>query len=208
MKKILCGLFLFMILFNGAGYADDMFATTEDGKRVILKNDGTWKFLDVLRPSTGTLRGSYQKAFGATSSFNAKGDKFVLWYDPLKWRQQKSAEADKPTFVHKDNDIYALVMAERIAMTLDALKDMAITNAKSAAPDARVTFEENRIVNGKKVLCMRMEGTIQGIQFIYYGYYYASKAGVVQLVAYTSLNLFPEYEAEMTEFLNGLVIND
>jgi hypothetical protein len=55
---------------------------------------------------------------------------------------------------------------------------------------------------------MKLEGTIEGVQFVYYSYYYAGKAGTVQLLTYTSQNLFSEFEPEMTEFLNGLVIND
>jgi hypothetical protein len=93
-------------------------------------------------------------------------------------------------------------------MTPEALKEIVIKNAQNAAPDAKVVHEDNRIVNGKKVFCMRMEGTVAGVPFIYYGYYYAGKAGIVQLITYTGQNLYPEYESEMTEFLNGLVIND
>jgi hypothetical protein len=55
---------------------------------------------------------------------------------------------------------------------------------------------------------MVMKGTIEGIQFVYYGYYYAGKAGTIQLLTYTSQNLFAEYKSEMTELLNGLTIND
>jgi len=197
-----------LILSGGICFAQDIPAITADGRTVILKDDGSWSYSSPSRTiKTGTSR-SYNKTEKATTVFNAKGEKLQVWYNPLKWRQKKSDESDKPTFVHKDGDLYGMVIAERFAMSPEALKEMAIKNALNAAPDARVVYEENRVVNGKKVLCMRIEGTIEGVQFIYYSYYYAGKAGIVQLITYTAQNLFTEYEAEMTEFLNGLIIND
>jgi len=204
----LIALFLILTLFEGLCFSWDIPATTEDGRKVILKKDGSWKFSSLSNPSLADKNAAYQKPEKAISVVKARGDKFLIWYNPLKWNQKKSADSDRPTLVHKDGDIYAMILAERYAMTPEALKELALKNALNVAPDTKVTHEEQRIVNGKKVLCMRMDGTIEGIQFTYYGYYYAGKSGIVQLITYTSQNLFPEYEAEMTEFLNGLVIND
>lgn len=208
MTKLLIALFFILTLFEGLCFSRDIPATTEDGRKVILKKDGSWKFYSASSQSQANTSAAYQKPEDSTSVVKARGDKFLVWYNPLKWNQKKSADSDKPTFVHKDGDIYAMILAERYAMTPESLKELALKNALNVAPDTKVTHEEQRIVNGKKVLCMRMDGTIEGIQFSYYGYYYAGKAGIVQLLTYTSPNLFPEYESEMTEFLNGLVIND
>lgn len=208
MAKFLCVICFTLILFEGVSFSQDIPAITDDGRKVILKKDGTWKFYSATKPAQTTSRGSYNKSDEATSMFKAKGDKLLVWYNPVKWHQKKSSDSEKPTFIHKDGDVYGMVIAERFSMTPDALKEMAIKNAQNAAPDTKVVHEDNRIVNGKKVLCLRMEGTIEGVQFLYYGYYYAGKAGIVQLITYTAQNLYSEYESEMTEFLNGLVIND
>ena len=208
MAKFLCILFFILILSEGLCFSQDIPAITNDGRKVVLKQDGTWKFYSATKQSL-TKNGDFQqRPKESTSVFKAKGDKFQVWFNPLIWHQKKADDSDKPTFVHKDGDIYAMVIAERFAMTPDALKELAISNAQNVAPDTQVTYEEDRIVNGKNVLCMKMAGTIQGVQFVYYGYYYAGKAGVVQLITYTSQNLLSEYEADMTVFLNGLVVND
>jgi hypothetical protein len=151
----------------------------------------------------------YQKSANATSVFKAKGGKILVWYDSLKWTpENKPSDPNKFTFSHKDGDIYGMVISERIEMPLESLKKVAVSNALSAAPDTTIISEEYRNVNGKNILCMVMKGTIEGIQFVYYGYYYAGKAGTIQLLTYTSQNLFAEYKSEMTELLNGLTIND
>ncbi|TAN39810.1 MAG: hypothetical protein EPN25_10170 [Nitrospirae bacterium] len=207
MTRLLCVLIFVLIPFAGLCFSQNIRATTEDGRVVTLKKDGTWQFLKKSSSSVPNTRGAYQKSDSATAVYKAKNDKIAIWYDPSKWHQKKSDNSSKPLFEHKDGDVDVMFLAERFAMDIDALKEMAITNAQAAAPDTKVTYEEKRLVNGKNILCMKMEGTIQTIHFIYYGYYYSGKEGTVQLLAYTSNNLFPEYESDLTEFLNGLVIN-
>lgn len=208
MTRLLCVLLFVLIPFAGLSFSQDIRATTEDGHLVILKKDGTWQFSRNSSPSATNTRGAYQKPESATAVFKAKSGKFSIWFDPSKWSQKKSDNSSQPTFEHKDGDVNVMIIAERIEMKIEALKEMVINNAQAVAPDIKVTYEEKRLVNRKNVLCMRMEGTIQSIHFIYYGYYYTGKEGTVQLLSYTSQNLFPEYENDMTEFLNGLVIND
>lgn len=69
----------------------------------------------------------------------------------------------------------------------------------------QVVKEEYRYVNGLKVLMIQMTGTIQGIRFTYYGYYYTSDNGTIQFLTYTGENLFEGYLKEIEPFLNGLV---
>jgi hypothetical protein len=99
-----------------------------------------------------------------------------------------------------------MVIAERIGGSTSGLRDVAIENAKAAAPDSRVVFEKERTVNGTQILNMRIDGKIKGIDFSYYGYYWGGKAGLLQVVAYTGTNLFDEFKEDFSDFLNGLVI--
>lgn len=124
-------------------------------------------------------------------------------YDPNKWKQTTAREPGRFTFTHTSGDGYAMVIFERIQLTPEGLKRIVLGNAREAAPDARITFEESRVVNGVKVTCLQFEGTVQDIPLRYYGYYYAGKAGTIQVLTYTGNSLFEEYEADFTEFLNG-----
>jgi hypothetical protein len=208
MIRLIPAVILTVFLFQGFCFAQDLRATTEDGRKVILKNDGTYLILETTKASSSRSQGSYQKPEKATAVSKPKGDKFLVWYDPTVWREEDPSSSKKPGFVHKDGDIQAVVIAERVEMSIEALRELAINNARHAAPDAKVTYEDNRWVNGKNMLCMKIEGTVKGARFVYWSYYYAGKAGVIQHVTFAPANLFPEYESEMTSFLNGLVINE
>jgi len=130
----------------------------------------------------------------------------TLYFDPSKWTITHSPEPNKTSLTHRDGDGYAMIIAERLQLSLDALRQLAITNAKSVAPDTRVVAEQHRRVNGIDVLTLQLAGTAQGVSFIYLGYYYAGQEGAFQVVTYTAANLFDEYKADFEEFLDGFVL--
>lgn len=98
-----------------------------------------------------------------------------------------------------------MLISEKIQIPIETLKGIAYENAKNAAPDIKIIKEEYRTVNSIKVLMMQMSGTIQGIKFIYFGYYYSNTNGTIQFITYTSENLFKTYFDDIELFLNGLV---
>ncbi|HMK65024.1 MAG TPA: hypothetical protein VK564_04465 [Thermodesulfobacteriota bacterium] len=195
------------LFFTTPGFSQNISATTEDGRKVILKKDGTYSFVESPKPllSPGFL--TFQKPDKSKTVFKPKGDRFLIWYDASLWHEKKT-DSEKPEFSHKDGDVGAIIIAERVQLTLEAFRDIALKNARAAAPDARIIQEETRVVNGKSILCLKIQGTTQGIEFIFYGYYYAGKAGVIQHLTYAPINLYSEYEKDMTDFLNGLVIQE
>jgi len=137
----------------------------------------------------------------------ARKGPFGVWIDPQKWRQESSEEDPiKITFNHKTGDAYAMVISERIGLTTDTLKNAAVANAKKVMPDVKIVSEEKRVVNGKEVLCLKLTGTIQGMPFIYYGYYYGGSEGTLQVVTYTASNIFDDFKQDFDDFLNGAQI--
>ena len=106
-----------------------------------------------------------------------------------------------------DGDGYAIVIAERLQMPLEGLRDLALNNARNAAPDAQIVSQETRRVNGRDVMVLQIRGTLQAIRFVYLGYYYAGPEGTIQLLTYTAANLFDEYKPQFEQLLDGLTIN-
>lgn len=143
------------------------------------------------------------------STFVVKSQKVNIGIaiNPKKWKFSKgeSNDASEYSFEKKGEDLYAMLISEKVVIPLESLKSIAIENAKIAAPDIKIIKEEYRIVNGIKVLMIQMGGTIQGLKFTYYGYYYSDVSGTIQLLAYTGENLFHQYEKDIELFLNGLV---
>lgn len=200
-------LFVLIAAFVQVGLAQETTrAKTEGGKEVILYADGTWKYVPEASAATSPEL-AHNKGALAKKLFKPERGSFGIWYDESKWREKRSTEPDdKAHFSFLAGDAYVMVIAEELAIPLVTLRNLAVANAKEAAPDAKVTKEEKRLVNGTEILMMKIEGTVQGIPFVYYGYYYGGKQGTIQIVGFTGQNVFAKYEAEFTKFLDGLEI--
>ena len=201
---------IIMLLCLGSQVTAQIKAVTEDGKIVILNMNGTWKFQDeesneITEIPMSNIR--YTKDTKANFLLKSKKTNFGFWINPQKWTITPSTkeEATEYGLRLKDEDLFALILTEKIEVPLETLKNIALKNAKEAAPDATIAKEEYRVVNGKKVLMLTITRNIQGINFIYFGYYYSSKSGTVQFLTYPAQNMYDGYLSECETLLNGLV---
>lgn len=185
-------------------------AVTSDGNEVVLNADGTWKYLDTKvqnENSIDTNKLVFTKS--ASSSFVVKSTKLNcgIYIDPKKWIFKKSTSNEDAEFEFalKGKDAFGMLITEKTEIPLESFAEIALENAKSVAPDTKIVKQEYRKVNNQMVLLVQMNGSTKGIKFTYYGYYFSSPAGSVQLIAYTATNLFNANKNEIEQFLNGFV---
>jgi len=207
-NKLLCALLFFVI---STSFAQQKAIISESGKEVILLNDGTWKY--VFEDESGVIKiDTILQKKSIKSTFLLKGVKinYGVWLNNSKWAFTKSKESDNgPSeyiFTLKGEDAYGMIIPERIEIPIDELSNIAYQNAKNSAPDVKIIKKEFRKINGITVVFMQMEGTMKGINFVYYGYYYSYENGSIQFVTYTAKSLLERYKTAMTDLLNGLVI--
>lgn len=185
-------------------------AVTETGDEVVLFDNGTWEYQNkeiLVETEIPTNTKSFEKVKKATFLLKSKKLNVGFWLNPKEWSFQKATDnlEAEYEFQLKGEDLYGMVISEKVEIPLETLKSIALENGKGAAPDLRVVKEEYRFVNGIKVLLLEMSGTMQGIKFSYYGYYFSSANGTIQFITYTSQNLLDSYRKECDELLNGLV---
>jgi|DewCreStandDraft_4_1066084.scaffolds.fasta_scaffold75096_1 hypothetical protein len=214
MRKLIFILFAF--LFFGQSLKSQIIAITGTGDQVYLYDDGTWKYVKDVNEtaSSSSIKINpthFTKDIDADFQVKSKILDIGVWINAKKWSFNKPSDESASAeyeFRLKGEDAYAMLITERIEVPLNNLKQIALQNAQNVAPDIKIVLEEKRKVNNKEeVLCLQMEGTIQGIKFVYFGYYYSDENGSLQLITYTSSNLFKKYKASLESFLNGLVIS-
>ena len=201
---VVCCLFL-MVSVNAQKKA-----ITETGDEVVLFDDGTWEYQNkeiLVEMEIPTNAKVFEKGEKATFLLKSKKLNVGFWLNPKKWKFNKAKEnlESEYEFELKGEDLYGMVISEKVEIPLETLRSIALENGKEVAPDLRVVNEEYRFVNGIKVLLLEMSGTMQGIKFSYYGYYFSSSNGTVQFITYTSQNLLDSYKKECNDLLNGLV---
>lgn len=185
-------------------------AVTEVGEEVLLYENGTWKYVNQDNEITNRVAINTFPFFKSDdASFLLKSTKVDIgvWLDPTEWSFQKAQDNPEAEYELqlKGEDLYGMIIAEKLEIPIENLKEIALENGREAAPDLEVIQEEYRTVNGQKVLFLQLNGTLQGIKFTYYGYYYSSPSGTVQFITYTSQGLLNSYIEDCEKILNGFV---
>ena len=209
MKKYFA-LVLYICLLSMTAHAIQR-AVTDEGDIVILNENGTWSYENPETIKVYEIRlnnNIFKKSPDSTFSIKSTKNKSMFWIDPKKWSFTKGTDADDEeyTFTLKGQDLYGLVITEKVEIPLENWPNIALQNAKKVAPNMKIVNQEYRIVNRNKVLYLKMEGTIEGTRITFLGYYFSDSSGSTQYLAYTGSNLVAQYKTELNNFLNGFSI--
>ena len=186
-------------------------AITEEGKEVILYDDGTWKYQDgekIPSKEIPTNPNKFVKDDSSTFLLKSKNLNVGFYFNPKVWEINTKTKFNPYAEYElklREEDLYCIIVTEKVEVPLESLKLIAIENGKNISPDLTIIKEEYRNVNGLKVLLLQMNGTVKGIKVSYYGYYYSSPEGTVQFITYTAQNLLEKYMPEIEKLLNGFV---
>ena len=182
--------------------AEDIRAVTEDGRRVLLSQDGKWQFDNSVpgaRKPTDTLSSPYQTAV----------KRFSVAFNTADWNllpKRESDESNKRMFQHKRAPIYAMVIADEAPATTPAMKQVIFSNARSAGATTTVLVDQTQEINGKEIGVLRLAATMQSLDFVFSSFYYADGDGNIQVTCYTAQALFHKYQADCQKFISGLTI--
>ncbi|QKJ64892.1 hypothetical protein [Flavobacterium sp. M31R6] len=190
-------------------------ALTDNGKEVLLFDNGTWTYLQdsssVNSTSIDSLtlnKNKFTKTSQATFLVKSTSFNVGVFINPSKWAFASHKDNEKTPeyrFSLKSGEGYALMITEKTQVDLENMRQIALLNAQKASFDVKETSAEYRIVNNKKMLCLKFQGTVKGIKLAYFGYYYSNPNGTVQLLGFSSQQYFDSIQKELENFLNGLV---
>lgn len=129
-------------------------------------------------------------------------------YNSADWKTATTGSADPGTFQfqHAKGELYMRIIAERLQIPLETMPEVALGNARQADPNAKITRQGYRTVNGLRMLYLDFEATPSGIPITYFGHYYSDAAGTVQVIAWTGRNLIEEYRGEIERFVSGFEV--
>ena len=210
-KTIITSILLLMFcMLNIKSYSQTK-AITEFGDNVILFDNATWQYNNEefkLTPETKKNPKSFYKSYNSSFLLKSKITNIGIWLNNQEWefKQATNNNDAEYEFEFKNGDLYAMAIVEEVEIPLESLSKIAYEAMLEAAPNAEIITKEYRNVNGLEVLFMRMNGTMQGINFSYFGYYYSNKSGTIQLVTYSSINLVDKYKNQCEKFLNGITL--
>ena len=213
--------FIFIFLFSACAAtslkaADPLVlkATTEDGRKVLLFPNKTWMYEGkISEPADSSASDRSRKVpAGSTKVLKGKRGFYELWYDPSIWAplDKNRTKAMNPeaeyTLTYMDGDAYVMTLAERIQIPIDQMKEIVVKNASAAYTDVKITFEEKELINDKEFLVLHMEAKYENIPLMCIFTIWSGEQGTLQVYAFTTKNLYNEYEEAFREIQKGIKI--
>lgn len=204
--KRLSTIAVLLVVFCAFVGAQDIKAVTEDGRDVLLHNDGTWGYVDKPQASVSPTQ-TFRAPDTAISKASSRKAKISVFYDPTLWTVEKlTGEAAEFQFQLGDNEVYARLIAEAETFDLSTVRSGIIANARKAAKSFDVTEEGSIVVNGVQVQTLKAKVTMQGIDVTFYWYYWSGPKGTVQLYGYASPADFDANFGAIQDLMNGLTL--
>jgi len=193
---------LVLITITGTAIAaQELRATTEDGRKVILSPDGKWQL------NSNQLAPSVQSDF--SSPYQPAVKKFSLNFNTTEWTlppKRDGGENNRRLFQHKNLPIVGMVISDEMPANTAVMKDVIIGNARQAGADILVLLDEMHHIGGKDVGSIRFSANMKGLEFLFSTYYYADQDGNIQVTCYAAQAQFSKYQSDCEKFLSGLVI--
>ncbi len=137
--------FSFLALFLGFGItlSAQTRAITDTGQEVVLYSNGTYAYVneeDAAAVDIPTSPKTFTKTENASFLLKSKKVNVGFWLDPKLWSFGESKENPDAEYevVLKGEDLYGVIITEKIEVPLETLKNVAIENARQIAPDIKV----------------------------------------------------------------------
>jgi hypothetical protein len=130
-----------------------------------------------------------------------------LKYDPDQWKPAALRDGGRLAFSHSSGAANALVISEPVAVALDSVEDVALANAQSIDPHATVVFRHRIWSKDVTFWFLKIEATVGNVPMVYWGRFYVTEAGTVQVIVYTEKGRLAEFEQAFTDFLNGVTVS-
>ncbi len=182
-------------------------AETDQGVDVILYEDGRWMYESHIEAAE-TQAVAKDKPKSANTFVKGIGGNYGIWIDANKW--QLSAKQFSPSselsLYHHSQGAFALLVHEWEQLPLEVLQDAVLKNVQAIDPNAKSVLSETREINGSKLLLLRTDFTVEGRDYVYYGYYYVGEIGTIQVVGYSGKEAFIKLKQDIDDLLNGFVV--
>jgi len=197
-------------------------AITTDGRRIILYDDGTFKYEVTPVPFkqgtqvADTVEDLSRKPIGAkyeASPYNKKEwrsarTKFSVWYDPKKWKLNLLNKVPPTEASLHLNDTEVSIYTERVDIDMETwIQNMKLFH-KQNYPSMLIQKEEWRTINGQVVYYMQWQTGDNRLKLQVYSIYAKGNAELLQINASTPLSTVSDVEEHITRLFTGLVLNE
>lgn len=133
-------------------------------------------------------------------------ESFSIRPDPLKWTLDTIDLSTDSEFLFTGNNVFLKVIAEELELSYQVLETIILENAQQMDPKATIAEIGFREVNGKNMLWATINAELEGVKFILYFHVYTGSEGTVQLMGWTTENLFDRKIQDFEDVFSSFLI--
>lgn len=137
-------------------------------------------------------------------------DQFTFVYDKSKWKEQpleSLGNDDAKLYLLGEGDTYVTLIPETSELTFEYMEEAILANMTSVDSDAEITEKGFRTINDTELMWAYAEAQTDGINLTFYYHIYTGSAGTIQIVAWTTSNIFERKIRIIDELVAGLTVN-
>ena len=135
---------------------------------------------------------------------------FIFAYDESKWKVQPLetlGNDDAKLYLLGEGDTHVTIIPETAELSFEYMEEAIISNMRAVDPGAKITEKGFRNVNDTELMWAYAEAETEGIKFVFYYHIYTGSAGTMQVVAWTTSNIFERRIRIIDELVAGLTVN-
>ena len=141
---------------------------------------------------------------------NYNEDQFTFVYDESKWKVQPLESLGNDVaklYLLGEGDTHVTLIPETSELTFEYMGEAILTNMRSVDSNTEITEKGFRTVNDTELMWAYAEAETDGLKFTFYYHIYTGSAGSIQIVAWTTSNIFERRIRLIDELVAGLTVN-
>ena len=213
-----------LALLAGSASAQDIRATTDDGRTVLLRADGTWTFeitrltqredeivVDLSAPPPGQGNAGPPPPPMPPRTLLGGDGAYQIRYDASRWSEAPNLIPGESEYGFKlpFGAGFAATIYEVMSIPIPTMREIVLSNARQGiGGNVTVVNEEHvKVPGGGKAL--RLEFRVispEGLDVTMVNLMHSNEQGTLQVVTWTTTDLMERYRDELRRFQDGLSI--
>ena len=127
-------------------------------------------------------------------------------YAPADWEEQDTDAGGGRQFFNESEEILITTIEERFQIPIEAMYEIVLKNAENAGAEVTEIRRGERNINGERMGFLEWRGVFNGFDVTYLGHFYSDAEGTVQVIGWTSSNIFEDRRGALERLASGIEV--
>ena len=134
------------------------------------------------------------------------GGAAIIRYQNSSWEEQDFDDVDGRQFFNESDSFFVALFDEASQIPIDSMPDIAMMNAREVGTDVIEIMRGERNINGNRFTFLEYSANIEDFDVTYLGLYYSDASGTLQIVGWSTSNIFGETRGKIERFASGFFL--